>query len=176
MVDNAKLAGADGVEYDAARKKPLLVFELGARARKLRDVDAEEGLRREHSVDKLSSTVLRELAASPPLGARQRALLLRAAERLLEAEVREGALRKRSAEYAQAQYDISRLRENVRAFGLQRGSASEKLAARLLAEEDRARALGIRISELKAESSEKRRSAKRVLAELTPAVPGKRAR
>ncbi len=165
FVDNARVTGADRLDYDSQRKHGLLVFEIGPHGDRSRDVKAEEGLRRSHPLAKLSSSVLRRFAATSTLDGSQREILERAAARTIEAEVREAAIRKRKDELAQVEQDIARLRENLRAAG-RGGDSAERLVERLLAAEDSGKALRARIAALKGEAFARRNQARAVLAAL----------
>ena len=72
-------------------------------------VDALEGLRRRFAMTELVSGQLREFAAIETTNPAQRAVLLRAAERLLAAEKRLGAKPKRQAELDQSLADVARV-------------------------------------------------------------------
>jgi len=161
-VNNAKVEGADELVWDSNTQKASAVFQIGPRKKLERTLVVDEGLTRRHDPAKLASAGLRGLASSLP--ARQKKLVLQAAELALEAEVRRGALSKRRAEQRELSSEIARLREHARA--LSRGAGSEAIAKRLLAAEDSAKALTRRINELQAEASERSQKAQALLGGL----------
>lgn len=161
-VQNAKVAGADEVIWDQKSARALAVFRTPHRAKVKRTLVVNEGLSR--PVGALSSTRLREIAAAKSLPASQRAALEAAAGVLIEAEVRLGAKTKKTAELAETERDILRLRANARAVG---AAKSSEIVRRLLAAEDRGTALRKRIGELSEEARERTARAERILSRLS---------
>ncbi len=166
LVNNARVSGADSLDFDTETSKALAVFRLDAHKALSRTLDADEGLSRPHPLASLSSTQLRALAASPLVPASQRAILKEASDYLLESEVRLGALPKRQAELEQVDLDINRMRENVRAVGNAKIAGADKLVKRMLDAEDQAKALRARVTALQTESEEKTNRARATLKKL----------
>lgn len=164
FVNNAKVEGADEIGFDAAAGKAFAVFRIAARSKQSWKLRADEGLRRGIAFKTLGSARLKQLAAAPGLSAAQRAIVLRAADRLTEAEVRRGGMKRRGAELAELESDIARLRENVRAVS--NGQSAKPLVDRLIAAEDRAKGLRRRLRELRSEADERVRQARKALAAL----------
>lgn len=161
-VNNAKVTGADELTWDSNAGAASAVFKIGPRAKLEKKLEVDEGLSRRLDPRRIDSRKLQRLAASVP--ARQANVVKRAAELMLEAEVRRGALGKRRAERLELEADIVRLREHARALGRTRGS--EDIAKRLLAAEDQAKRTRVRIHELESEAKERTRLAIATLATL----------
>jgi hypothetical protein len=164
LVNNASVHGTDELAYDSQAGAALAVFKIGARQKAERRIKAEEGLSRRHDVKKLTSRGLREMASSKALPDKQRQIVERAADLLLEAEVRRGALGKRKAELAEAERDTIRYREHARALGNAKGA--DTIVKRLIESEDKAKKLRTRIGELRTESDERARKATATLSRL----------
>jgi hypothetical protein len=164
--NNAKVTGADELAYDSKAGRALAVFHVGAREKKLRRVRSEEGLRRTHPFTLLTSRKLAAFIAQKALPASQKKILAEARERFVEAEVRLGGIRRRSAELAEIRADIARLREHARALRGTRSSSADVIVKRLLASEDQAKKTRARIAELKSEVKAKQRAAERALGKL----------
>jgi hypothetical protein len=172
LVRNATVQGADEMAFDSEQGRALAVFRVKARSRGQRGLNADEGLSHRYALASLTSTELDKLAKEPELPAATRPILRAAADRLLEAEVRRGALPKREAELAQDRGDIGQLRDNVRAIGAAHNDAAELMTKRLLAAQDREHALERRIEALKTEARGRVESARAELEHLNATLPG----
>lgn len=164
--NNAKVTGADELAYDSKAGHALAVFHVGPREKKLRRVRAEEGLRRTHAFKSLTSRSLGAFLAQKSLPASQKKILKEARDRLLEAEVRRGGIKRRGAELSEVRADIVRLREHARALRGTQSTGTDVIVKRLLSAEDQAKKLGVRIAELKTEVRAKSRAAERALGKL----------
>lgn len=175
LVQNATVHGADEMAFDSKQGKALAVFHVKAQSHGDRTLSAEEGLSHRYPLSALTSSELDKLAKQPALPAAARPILRAAADRLLEAEVRRGALPKRKAELAQVRADIVALRDNVRAIGTAHDDAAELMTKRLLAAQDRERALEHRIEALGIEAKARVESARAELGRLNATLPAKTA-
>ncbi len=164
FVENAKVTGADRLDFDTERHRALAVFDAAAKKESVRQITAEEGLSRWHP--KLTSRSLRKLAAGSTLPKKQRQALSKSANHLVEAEVRQGGMKKRRRELAGIERDISRLQRHLEALGANQNRAGDKLVKRLLTAEDRATGVRRRIERLGAEVKVRITRAKRVLRTL----------
>jgi TRAP-type mannitol/chloroaromatic compound transport system substrate-binding protein len=142
------------------------VFHVGPREKKLRRVRSEEGLRRSHEFARLGSRSLLAFMNQKSLPASQKRVLKEARERFLEAEVRRGGIKRRGAELVEIRNDIARLREHARALRGTQSSSTDAIVKRLLAAEDQAKKVAIRVAELKSEVKQKTRAAERALGKL----------
>jgi hypothetical protein len=166
VVDNARVEGASELGHDADNDKTYVVVDLPGSKEISRRLELEEGLRRSYDFAKLDSRQLRAFAAFGTTQAAQRALLLRAAERLYLAETRLGAKPKRQAELDQALSDIARVRENARILGEIHAKQVDAMAERVLELEARVTELRVRIAELTSEAEGFAAAAKRELKRL----------
>lgn len=166
FVSNARVEGADELDYDVHAGRPAALFDIGARAKATRVLKVDEGLSRRTPLATLGSRGLTRMADSIELTPEQRAVVVRSAERMKEAEIRAGARLRRQADLERAEADVQRLREHVSALGENRTSAGDKLVDRLLAAEDRATRIRTRIEVLEREAEERLALARANLARL----------
>jgi hypothetical protein len=165
FVRNASVKGADELDFDTSAQTALAVFKIDAKQKATRKLSVDEGLARNDPFTSLTSKALRDLVASPRLPEAQKKILRAAATELLEAEVRRGLVPKRQADAAEVETDILRLRGHVSA--LQKNSdEAEELVERMLAKEDRLKALRTRVKELGLEIAEHAERARLTLTRL----------
>ena len=167
-VNNASVEGADELDFDGATNRAVAVFRVGPKKQLRRRLRVEEGVSRHVSLKTLGSRDLRKLAASKKLPAAQKKLLLKAADHLVGAEIRAGAVKRRTADLKQIDNDLSRLRGHLKALGASRSGATAAIAKRLLAAEDKATRVRRRIDVLRREVDEHRALAGAVLKKLRP--------
>lgn len=169
FVRNAKVLGADRVDFDARRGRALAVFEVDAKREVQRKIVAEEGRRTRH--DELSSRKLRDFTDASKVPTKQKEVLSAAAEKLLRAEVLRGGMKKRKRDLSRLNQDIRRLRGHLKALGTNRTRAGDRLVERLLKAEDNAKRIRRRIDELDAEVDKRVAGAKKVLRRLGSGAP-----
>jgi hypothetical protein len=146
---NAKITGADTVDYDTASSTPLAVFRAGAGVRAERDVVSVEGLSRRLELNVLQADRLAEIAGSPRLAAADKAIALDGLKRLRELEETHQAKDDATASLEAIEKELERLREDAKAVGGERGGApAAELVKRLLAAEDRHAAIRKRLDAL----------------------------
>jgi hypothetical protein len=166
---NAKVTGADAVEYDAAAESALAVVNVGPRTRIEREIVAVEGLSSSWAVGDLESEQLAKVIASPDLAPADRAIAV-------DALAKQGQLdetrrdKDRATEDLQAiDKDLDRLREDAKAVGGENASgAPRELVTRLLAAEDRHAAASKRLDELTAQEKTRLDALKATLSHLSP--------
>jgi hypothetical protein len=166
QVANARVEGAKELGRAVETNRPYTALELGPGAELTQTLQIAEGLMKSTSLAALDSGELRELALGSSVEPRQRAILLRAAERLLSAEKRRGAQPKRQAELAQGLADVARVRENTRILGAVRAEQVRAMAQRVVQLEASIAQLRVRIAELELEATAFDAAAKRELARL----------
>ncbi len=166
VVNNARVEGAGQLGHDADSDKTYSVVEVPAGRTVSQSLKLEEGLQRSHAFAKLDSRSLRAFAAVKSTRPAQRATLLRAAEQLVLAEIRRGAIPKRRAELEQALADVTRIRENARILGGIRAKQVETMAERVVQLETRITQLRNRIAELTSEADGFAAATKRELRRL----------
>ncbi len=155
FVENARVEGADELDYDVHTDKPAALFEVAPREKVVRTLKVEEGLSRRTPLGTLGSRGLERMAESTELTQEQREVVMRSAQRMKEAELRRGAKTRREADLARAEAEVERLRAHVEALGPNRAQGGEKLVDRLLAAEDRATSIRNRLDVLEREAEEK---------------------
>jgi hypothetical protein len=136
---NAKVTGADAMDYDTAQNKPVAIFRLEPRQKLERAFVSVEGLSRSTPAERNSPEELTRLAESPKLSAEEKTSLRALAVRRTEQEEASRALAASTAETAEIQQEIERLRKNLEALGGDRTQRPEQnpFVRRLLAAEDR---------------------------------------
>ena len=135
---NARVTGADAVDYDAATSTPLAVVRVEARGRVEREIVTVEGLSRPIATSDLTAEALARIAASPDLAAADRAVASEALARQKELEDVRRAKKTASDEADVAEKDLERLRDDAKALAGEHGGAPPPdLARRLLGVEDR---------------------------------------
>lgn len=159
-VNNASVAGADGLEYDVEHGHALAAFDSAPGKQVFRDVVVEEGLTRNHAIgDAFGATQARALAASTTLPPAQRAALRSAAAHYEQAHAHDVTRAQRERDLAALAEDIGRLQNHVRALGESRADEADELVKRLLAAEDRTRRLRGQIEKLSQEAKRQRERA-----------------
>jgi hypothetical protein len=166
LSNNAKVTGSDEVAYDTKAGNALAVFHIGAREKKTRRVLSDEGLARSKGFNQLTSRMLATYMSGKSVPKSQKKILGLARERLIEAEVRRGGIKRRSAELADVKREVASLRAHARALRGTTVSGAEVIVKRLIAAEDQQKKLSLRITELKSEVREKTRAAERTLERL----------
>jgi hypothetical protein len=135
---NAKITGAEELDFDAASQLPVAVFRLAQRQQIERPLTIVEGLARSMTIASLTSTRLTEILASPELAAADKAVLGEALARQKELEAALRSLDVARADLAAIEKELARLREDAKALGGDRAAAQQgPLVKRLLDAEDR---------------------------------------
>ncbi|MDI3287215.1 hypothetical protein [Polyangium sp. 15x6] len=164
LVRNATVNGADELDFDVVSNKPLAVFASEPRSKKVRRIEADEGVSRQTDIRTLSPQALRAMAAAPKLSAAQRAALEEAAKHLTDAEARASLLPKRRADLDELIQDLGRLRGYLAAT--QSKDDGEKFTKQILEKEARVKELRTRIAGLGTEVEGYRSRARTALQKL----------
>lgn len=114
---NAKVSGADRVDYDAVAGKPMAVLQAPGRRRTERALAIVEGLSRTTPVERLSAAWLAERAAMGGLPAAERAAAGEAAARAREMEAAQRERDRLKGEVGKIEEDLKRWREDLKALG-----------------------------------------------------------
>ncbi|MFO0569211.1 MAG: hypothetical protein U0263_26365 [Polyangiaceae bacterium] len=175
IVDNAKVEGADELDYDAHDKKPFAVFKVEPGKRIERTLKIQEGLERVAQMETLTFARASELAALDALPSADRAYLKEAAARLEEAEAREKERSEAQASMDEVSEDLKRLREHLTALGDKggQGANANPLVKRILDAEDKLTALRAKLKTLEVQVKDKRKAAETVLERLVKEEPKK---
>jgi hypothetical protein len=165
LVRNATVQGADELDFDFITEKPLAVFVVEARVKKVRRIETDEGLSRRTPIATLNALALRSIAASEKLPATQKATLDEAAKMLMDAEARESLLPKRRSDLAEALTDVERIRGYL---GLTQSKDNEKkFIASIVEHEKRIKDLRTRIATIGTEADGFRTRARTMLGKMT---------
>ncbi len=150
--NNAKVTGADAIDFDAASSTPIAITRVGPRARVERELVTIEGLSSSVSFADITAERLAKDAASPQLAAADKAIATEAVARQGELEETRRARTRATEELAAIEKELERLREDSKAVGGERGAATPpELVRRLLAAEDRHAAARKRLDGLESE-------------------------
>jgi hypothetical protein len=164
---NAKLTGADSVDYDAASSTPLAVLRLAPGKRVERGITSVEGLSRPVALASLTAEALAKIVASPGLVANDRAIAAEALARQRELEETRKEQVQASVDLAADEKELARLREDTKALGGDRGAAPPaEFVKRMLAAEDRHAASRKRLEALEAEEKTRAKNVESALAKL----------
>jgi hypothetical protein len=144
---NAKLIGADSLDFDAQSGKALAVFRVPARQSPKRKTISTEGLSRHTHLAALTTKMLGELAALPTLAAADKTIVAEAGPKQKEVEDAQLHLAEAREELKTLEKDLARLREDAKAIG-DRGPLTQPLVARIVAAEDRIGVVRKRVDEL----------------------------
>lgn len=149
LVNNAKVMGADELDYDSQASRPFAVFMVAGRQKVARTLHAEEGLSRSHALAVLTAEQLTKLSNLTTLPEPQRKILVDAVARQKELEDARSAAAKIKNEMASIDKDLTRLREHLKAAGGDKGQgqaqAANPFVQRILAMEDKLSAMRKRI-------------------------------
>ena len=138
---NAKVTGADRVDFDESGGKPLLVFDVKAKEKRTQSLVIVEGLSRSFSLDNLTEKLIQKLLAKTSIQSEDRATLEQALPRVRAFEA--GRTTVLSAQHVGGEADqaLERLREDLKALGggasAGGGTAAAPLVKRLVDAEDR---------------------------------------
>jgi len=169
-VNNSRVTGADGLEYDREQEKALAVFETPAGFDAHRNVVVEEGLSKHYEASELGAQTMRRLAASTALPTGQRAVLRSAALHYDDAALHGTERKALEKELEVLTEDVERLRRHVAALRGAGARSAERLVARLLSAEDRTRQIRGRKEKLAEMIEKANRRAVNDLRKLTAAA------
>jgi hypothetical protein len=167
VVSNARVTGADELDFDTAASRPLALFKLAPRQRLDRRLDSEEGLSRATALSALRSARLVELAAVETLSDAERRRASEAAARQKELEETRVAMDRTKADIAAVDKDLERLREHLKAMGEKAHAAGPNpFVQRILAAEDKLAALRKKLEAGEQEAEQRRKAVKAALEKL----------
>ncbi|MHB8872478.1 MAG: hypothetical protein ACYC8T_02210 [Myxococcaceae bacterium] len=151
---NAKVTGAE-LDFDQQSGRPVAVFEVPGRGRLERTLKAVEGLQRQSQLTALTAARLLGFASMGSLTESDRKAARAAAEKQTGLERADLEAARAKAGIAEAEGDLARLRENLKALGGEKGAGSvaaeNPFVQRVLAGEDRLSALRRQLAALAAE-------------------------
>jgi hypothetical protein len=132
---NATVSGADSLDYDMQKSRPMAVYHVGAKSKAQHKMHAVEGLERRLPLSSLSADRLAQIATG--LEPAEAARLTAVEKRQKDLEAVRDRIAKAKDAVKQAETDLARLREDLKAAGGDAGHAAAPLVARVLRAEDK---------------------------------------
>ncbi len=165
---NARVQGADRLDFNTESNKAIAVFELAAGSRLERAMSMLAGRQSGHRLASLTTARLTELSGTQSLPAPERAILGEAALRQRELEAAKGELDKSESEIKKTEKEIERLREHLKAMGHETaaGAVQNPVLKRILDAEDRLAALQKKQETLESDQDKRRDMVRKVLEKL----------
>ena len=163
---NAKVTGADAVDFDAATSTPVAITRIGPKTRFEREIVTVEGKASSLGLDRITSEKLAKLTAAPQLAAADRTVATEALARQRELEETRHDRAGATEELSAIEKELARLREDAKAVGEQGAAAPPEFAKRLLAAEDRHAAARRRLDDLAGQEKTRKESVRTALAKL----------
>lgn len=165
---NARVQGADRLDFDAEKKHAVAIFELPPQSRVERPLSTVEGLQRSTGLKSLRAARLTELSAAAAIPAAERAILQEAAARRRELEESEKEFEKTQAEISKTEKELGRLREHLKAMGHETaaGAAQNPVLKRILDAEDRLSMLQKKLDTLESAQEQRHDAVRKVLERL----------
>lgn len=134
---NTKIEGADRVDFDLDRGRPLAIFEVAPGATiEERTVVIEEGLQTSVDFAGISEDRLGRLAQAPSLTEAERTAMKTSLERLREQIAAQAEVERIKADIAVIEADIERLRGHLQAMGGEGVGEKNPVVTKLLATEE----------------------------------------
>ena len=162
---NAKLIGADSLDFDTQSGKALAVFHVPPRQSLKRKTISTEGLSRNTRFIGLSAKWFTDAAALATLAPADKTILAEAGPKQKEVEDAQLHLAEAREELKTLEKDLARLREDAKAIG-DRGPLTQPLVARIIAAEDRIGVVRKRVDELEKDVKKKVDVVRAVLSKL----------
>jgi hypothetical protein len=135
---NAKITGADAVDFDEATSKPVAVLHVRAREKKPRVITVVEGLSRSHSLDGLTEKEVRGFLQKTTIAPADVAALQQALPQVRALEEGHTTVAAEAKAVEVAEQALTRLREDLKALGgAQSGGVGAPLVKRVVDAEDR---------------------------------------
>ncbi len=168
---NTKIEGADGVDYDLERGRPLALFEVGPAAKlEARTVVIVEGLSSRVWPSGLHEAMLTRLSTAATLTEHERSTMKATLERLRAQQEAEAEVERVRADVGTIEADIERLRGHLQAMGSEgEGSKKNPLVERLLATEDQLQAKRKQLEAATVTAAERSTATQEGLEALAPA-------
>lgn len=165
---NARVQGADRLDFDTSSNHAVAVFELAPGSRVERAMSMVAGRQTSRPLSTLSSTRLGELAQQTALPAAERAVLQEATLRQRELEAAKVELDKSETDIKKTEKEIERLREHLKAMGHETsaGAVQNPVLKRILDAEDRLAALQKKQELLESDQDKRRDVVRKVLERL----------
>jgi len=162
---NAKLIGADSLDFDVQSGKALAVFHVAPRQSPKRKTISTEGLSRHTRLTDLTAKWLGELAALATLAPADKVIIAEVGPKQKEVEDAQLHLAEAREEQKTLEKDLARLRDDAKAIG-DRGPLTQPLVTRIVAAEDRIGVVRKRVDDLEKDVKKRVEVVRTVLARL----------
>lgn len=165
---NARLTGADELDFEPGSERPVAMFRVPARTRLSRQMVVELAAMRSEAGDSLASSQLEKVVASSRLEDADRKVLIEAIAKVKEVEAAGEERSKVEQEEAEVQGDLERFREHLKAASGDKGGPGgvNPFAQRIIAAEDKLSALRKRKQAIEAEQTQRRQLVRATLRKL----------
>ncbi len=136
---NAKVTGADELDYDAERSKPVAIFHVAPGQTLQRSFVSVEGLSRSFQADRVTVEELQRIIDAPKLPANERTALQGLSAQRAEQIAHEKTVAQQAEDIKEAQQELERLRKHLEAMGGDKSLRPDQnpFVRRILAAEDR---------------------------------------
>ena len=162
---NAKLIGADSLDFDVQSGKALAGFHVAPRQSPKRKTISTEGLSRHTRLTDLTAKWLGELAALATLAPADKVIIAEVGPKQKEVEDAQLHLAEAREEQKTLEKDLARLRDDAKAIG-DRGPLTQPLVTRIVAAEDRIGVVRKRVDDLEKDVKKRVEVVRTVLARL----------
>jgi hypothetical protein len=165
---NARVQGADRLDFDSASNQAIAVFELAPGSRVERAMSMVAGRQTTRRLAQLTAAHLTELSGQTSLPPAERAILQETLLRQRELETAKVELDKSEADIKKTEKEIERLREHLKAMGHETaaGAVQNPVLKRILVAEDRLAALQKKQEQLETDQEKRRDLVRKVLERL----------
>lgn len=165
---NARVQGADRLDFDSNSNQAIAVFELTPGSRVERAMSMIAGRHTSRRLTALSAAHLADLAQQQSVPANERSILQEASLRQRELEAAKVELDKSEADIKKTEKEIERLREHLKAMGHETaaGAVQNPVLKRILDAEDRLAALQKKQETLESDQDKRRDVVRKVLERL----------
>jgi hypothetical protein len=165
---NARVQGADRLDFDTEEKHAVAVFELPAQSRIERPLSTVEGLEHNIVIKSLHAARLLELSVATTVPPAERAIVQEAAARQKELEEAGKEIDKTQVEIKKIEKELERLREHLKAMGPETAASAlqNPVLKRLLDAEDRLTTSQKKLDTLESAQDQRRDLVRKVLEKL----------
>jgi hypothetical protein len=173
---NAKVTGADRLDFDEATARPMIVLDTKAKQKTTKSFTVVEGLSRGTSLDGITEKVARGLMTKTTIPAADLTVLQQALPKIQALELALVQVNGADKAIATAAEDLDRLREDLKALGgggdhPTAGAAAAPLVKRVVDAEDRVAAARKNKETAEKTLDEKREALRQALGKLSTQAP-----
>ena len=168
LVNNAKVTGADEMDYDATNRTAYAVFKLNPGQKTVKELMMVEGIQRNEYLNHLKPKELEKFSKLTRLPAADRGLLAEAAKRMRERDKQDEQTKELEERRDRLNSDLERLRGHLKALGPMEGRSSGQVVQRVLKAEDELTAVLDKLTAAKKDKAAKLTALKTLLKPLSP--------